>query len=73
MDRFTYDPLHPVPTLGGNVSMRPPSAGPYDQTSIERRDGVRVKGWEEPLAVWLLPLAGVEVAHFRVGSAAAGA
>ncbi|MFN0171588.1 MAG: CocE/NonD family hydrolase, partial [Bryobacteraceae bacterium] len=41
-DRFDYDPNHPVPTSGGNVSMKPPSSGPYDQRSIERRDDVLV-------------------------------
>ena len=41
-DRFTYDPDNPVPTLGGNVSMKPASSGPYDQTAIERRDDILV-------------------------------
>jgi putative CocE/NonD family hydrolase len=41
-DKFTYDPENPVSTLGGNVSMRPPSSGPYDQRFIERRDDVLV-------------------------------
>jgi len=41
-DTFVYDPANPVPTIGGNVSMRPPSSGPYDQRSIERRDDVLV-------------------------------
>lgn len=41
-DSYSYDPLHPVPTLGGNVSMSPPRVGPYDQTSIELRSDVLV-------------------------------
>ena len=41
-DQFSYDPGKPVPTVGGNVSMKPASSGPYDQRSIERRDDVLV-------------------------------
>jgi putative CocE/NonD family hydrolase len=41
-DRFVYNPENPAPTLGGNVSMKPASAGPYDQSSIERRDDILV-------------------------------
>jgi len=41
-DRFSYDPNRPVPTSGGNVSMKPASSGPYDQRSIEKRDDVLV-------------------------------
>lgn len=37
-DHFTYDPLNPVPTVGGrNLFL---DAGPYDQTSIESREDV---------------------------------
>ncbi len=42
VDTFVYNPESPVPTLGGNVSMKPASSGPYDQRSIERRDDVLV-------------------------------
>lgn len=49
-DRFTYDPSHPVPTLGGNHSIGPYNPGlfeiappgPFDQRPIERRDDVLV-------------------------------
>ncbi len=41
-DNFIYDPENPVPTLGGNVSMKPASAGPYDQRPIELRADVLV-------------------------------
>jgi putative CocE/NonD family hydrolase len=41
-DRFRYDPAQPVPTLGGNVAMHPPHAGPYDQSAIELRSDVLV-------------------------------
>lgn len=41
-DRYVYDPTNPVPTIGGNVSMRPPSTGPFDQRAVERRDDVLV-------------------------------
>jgi putative CocE/NonD family hydrolase len=41
-DRFVYDPSDPVPTLGGNVSMRPPAVGPYDQRAIQLRNDVLV-------------------------------
>ncbi len=53
-DRFTYDPAHPVPTLGGNVAMHPPRVGPYDQQSIELRNDVLVYTTEvlsEPVEV----------------------
>ncbi len=42
-DAFTYDPAHPVPTLGGNIASQPKYiAGPYDQTAIELRSDVLV-------------------------------
>lgn len=49
-DRFEYDPREPVPTLGGNLSIRlmtqhaeePLEAGPVDQRPIEQRDDVLV-------------------------------
>jgi putative CocE/NonD family hydrolase len=44
LDRFTYDPRHPVPTAGGavccNSKVFPP--GPMDQRPIEMRDDVLV-------------------------------
>ena len=47
-DRFEYDPREPVPTLGGNLSVRlmtqhaeePLEAGPVDQRPIEQRGDV---------------------------------
>jgi putative CocE/NonD family hydrolase len=43
-DRFLYDPLDPVPTVGGamccDATFNP--AGPYDQASVERRKDVLV-------------------------------
>ena len=49
-DRFTYDPAEPVPTVGGNLSVRlmtthaeqPLEGGPVDQRVIERRGDVLV-------------------------------
>lgn len=49
-DRFDYDPREPVPTQGGNLSIRlmtqnaeePILPGPVDQRTIERRDDVLV-------------------------------
>ena len=49
-DCFEYDPREPVPTLGGNLSVRlmtqhaeqPLEAGPVDQRPIEQRDDVLV-------------------------------
>ena len=49
-DQFTYDPAEPVPTLGGNLSVRlmtthaeqPLEGGPVDQRAIERRGDVLV-------------------------------
>ena len=49
-DRYTYNPEHPVPTLGGNHSIGPynpalydlAKPGPYDQRSVEARDDVLV-------------------------------
>lgn len=40
-DTFTYDPDHPVPTLGGQ-SMFMDSTGPKDRRPVERRDDVLV-------------------------------
>jgi len=41
-DSFIYDPERPVPTRGGNVSMRPSTSGPRDQRQIQTRDDVLV-------------------------------
>ena len=49
-DCFAYDPREPVPTLGGNLSVRlmtqhaeqPLESGPVDQRPIEHRDDVLV-------------------------------
>ncbi len=41
-DRFSYDPAHPVPTIGGNVAMHPIRNGPRDQTAVEFRSDVLV-------------------------------
>jgi putative CocE/NonD family hydrolase len=42
VDRFSYDPVHPVPTVGGNVAMHPARVGPQDQTAVEFRGDVLV-------------------------------
>lgn len=39
-DAFSYDPLDPVPTVGGATLGLDGLAGPTDQTSVERRDDV---------------------------------
>ncbi len=40
-DTYTYDPMNPVPSLGGNhLAGIPP--GPYDQSKIEEREDVLV-------------------------------
>jgi uncharacterized protein len=40
-DHFTFDPNHPVPTLGGaNFHFFPKLSGPRDQREIEERDDV---------------------------------
>jgi putative CocE/NonD family hydrolase len=42
-DRYTYDPVNPVPTVGGNNCCGVPTlAGPRDQRRIESRDDVLV-------------------------------
>lgn len=42
-DAYTYDPMNPVMTLGGNNCCGTPTlAGPYDQRPIERRSDVLV-------------------------------
>jgi uncharacterized protein len=43
-DRFVYDPLDPVPTLGGNLCCRGDllSPGAFDQRPVEQRDDVLV-------------------------------
>ena len=54
-DQFTYDPAHPVPTLGGNDCCGAPiPAGPIDQRPVESRHDVLVYTsglLEEPLAI----------------------
>src|SRR5204863_10190171 len=49
-DHYTYDPMDPTPTLGGNHSVGPYNPGlyeiclpgPHDQRPVERRDDVLV-------------------------------
>jgi uncharacterized protein len=43
-DAFTYDPMHPVPSLGGSVCCFSPNfvGGSFDQTAIEMRSDVLV-------------------------------
>lgn len=41
LDRYDYDPEHPVPTLGGPIMHRA-YAGPHDRRSVECRDDVLV-------------------------------
>ncbi len=42
-DTFTYDPMNPVPTLGGQVILPGPNAtGPRDQIEVEKRDDVLI-------------------------------
>jgi putative CocE/NonD family hydrolase len=45
-DVYTYDPAHPVPSLGGHSCCSAQSApqGPYDQTPVEQRSDVLVYG-----------------------------
>ena len=54
-DEFTYDPRHPVPTLGGNDCCGAPiPAGPVDQRPVEARHDVLVYTsgiLKEPLAI----------------------
>lgn len=40
-DKFAYDPLDPVPTVGGN-NLVGATAGPYDQAKLEERQDVLV-------------------------------
>ena len=40
MDKFSYDPAHPVPSMGGNLCCSNVPAGPWDQRPVERRDDV---------------------------------
>jgi len=39
-DHYTYDPLAPVPTLGGATLLPDDPPGPYDRRPVERRDDV---------------------------------
>jgi uncharacterized protein len=41
VDRFVYDPSHPVPTVGGQT-MFADQAGPRDRAEVERREDVLV-------------------------------
>lgn len=53
-DSFSYDPLDPVPTVGGATLGVDGIAGPADQADVERRDDVLCytsESLEEPLEV----------------------
>ena len=39
-DHYTYDPVAPVPTLGGGTLLPDDPAGPMDRRPVERRDDV---------------------------------
>lgn len=41
-DAFTYDPMNPVPTIGGQVILPDDNIGPKDQQEVEKRDDVLV-------------------------------
>lgn len=42
-DRYVYDPLHPVPTVGGSTLLHPAyPPGPMDQQAIEKRPDMLV-------------------------------
>jgi putative CocE/NonD family hydrolase len=41
-DSYTYDPMNPVPSMGGNVCCSTVPSGPWDQRTVERRDDVLV-------------------------------
>lgn len=41
-DTFTYNPLEPVPTLGGQISTHQLLRGPRDRRPVQRRDDVLV-------------------------------
>jgi uncharacterized protein len=42
VDKFAYDPEHPVPSMGGNVCCSVVPSGPWDQRPVERRDDVLI-------------------------------
>jgi hypothetical protein len=50
-DRFTYDPMHPVPSYGGNVCCtgNAVQAGSFDQQEMEKRNDILVYS-TDPLA-----------------------
>ncbi|WP_445519477.1 CocE/NonD family hydrolase [Streptomyces sp. NEAU-174] len=53
-DSYSYDPLDPVPTVGGATLGFDGFAGPADQTDVERRDDVLCytgESLQEPLEV----------------------
>jgi len=67
-DHYRYDPLHPVPAIGGAwLSLHAP-AGPMDQRPAERRDDVLCYTSEELLEP--LDLAGIPRAELFVESSA---
>jgi uncharacterized protein len=41
-DQYTYDPDHPVPTLGGQIAIFPDVWGARDRRAVQRRDDVLV-------------------------------
>jgi putative CocE/NonD family hydrolase len=72
-DLFSYDPLKPVPTMGGNLccatdSTGGPSSGAVEQAEIEIRDDVLVYT-SEPLTESLTIIGPVKVELFAKSSA----
>jgi uncharacterized protein len=57
-DAFVYDPLHPVPSLGGSICCFSPSfaGGSFDQSAIEMRNDVLV--YSTPVLTRPVELAG---------------
>jgi uncharacterized protein len=69
-DRFEYDPLKPVPTLGGSLPGANPDlhSGMYDQQEIERRPDVLVYS-TPPLATDVEAIGPVEVVLYAATDA----
>ncbi len=61
---YTYDPSHPVPTVGGKNLYSP--AGPYDQSSVENRSDVLV--FSSPVLQEPFEATGPVKAHLFVSS-----
>lgn len=67
-DKYTYDPMNPVPTIGGQVILPNDNMGPKDQSAVEVREDVLV--YSTPILERQLEVTGNIVLRIFVSSSA---